>query len=218
MTITSCIKSLEKNITLLKDDKDSFYLMSKSEDAFLPKDTLLGGIGGGTIVALDPGNNRCIPWRLSRGDRTVVQLTRAASEGDEGGIKATKLTTATLYTIARDLEAQSTAAPKLTSFGQLKPTTAGGQHGYELEYPEGHPKHESLAFVPSPAKDKAATPGNFFSNGVNAQTGVGKGALAIVWRLSYDAVGNALKPTKPHIITSQRLELKKGSPIRVAWP
>ena len=60
---------------------------------------------------------------------------------------------------------------------------------------------------------------NFFAKAVHKDTaGVGNGALMLCWRLSYDTVGNVLKPTKPQVVLRQRITLIAGKPVRVAWP
>lgn len=60
---------------------------------------------------------------------------------------------------------------------------------------------------------------SFFARAVHKDTpGVGNGALSLVWRLTYDAVGNVLKPTKPYVCARQKIQLEAGKPVRVAWP
>jgi hypothetical protein len=71
---------------------------------------------------------------------------------------------------------------------------------------------------PTPGKDKdKLMAAAFFQGTVNADAGVGQGALNIVWRLNHDTVGNVLKPAKPFVVTSRVINLKKGCPTRVAW-
>ena len=74
----------------------------------------------------------------------------------------------------------------------------------------------STFWKPGSHKDKLAA-GAFFQNTINADHGVGQGALSIVWRLNHDSVGNVLKPSKPFVVTSKVINLKKGCPTRVAW-
>jgi len=60
---------------------------------------------------------------------------------------------------------------------------------------------------------------NFFAKSIHKKTpGVGHGVLSLVWRLTYDSVGNVLKPVKPYAIARQRITLEAGKPCRVAWP
>ena len=47
---------------------------------------------------------------------------------------------------------------------------------------------------------------------------MGNGALSLVWRLTYDSVGNVLKPAKPYVCARQKIPLEAGKPVRVAWP
>ena len=38
------------------------------------------------------------------------------------------------------------------------------------------------------------------------------------WRMNYGAVGNLLKPAKPYVVVGKRIVLKKGCPVKAAWP
>jgi hypothetical protein len=69
----------------------------------------------------------------------------AALPGQDHG-KAPKFSSGTLYAmVRRDLEAALTAVPKLTSFGQLVPSSTAGRHQYSLRHPRDDPTHEPLA-------------------------------------------------------------------------
>ena len=60
---------------------------------------------------------------------------------------------------------------------------------------------------------------NFFAKAIHKDTpGVGNSALSLIWRLTYDSVGNVLKPVKPYVCTRQKIQLDAGKPVRVAWP
>lgn len=212
-------KSAYKSIHLLRDDKEVFYLVARADDEVLPIGTHLGGVGGGTVLDADVGQKRCFPWRFAEGDKTWVQLNRVASEDDSS--KAPKFSGGTLYSIVRELEANAPAPPKLTAFGQLTPSGAAGRHQYVFEFPEDHEKHKAVAFVPTPPGPGAKSTvqaNNFFAGSLHRDSGVGQGALSVCWRLQYDTVNNSLKPVKPFVVTGKRIALKKGRPVRAAWP
>jgi hypothetical protein len=148
VTISHSTKAVDKSLTLFKDAKESYYLMSAKERV-LNMGTHLGGIGGGSLLPEDPEAKRCWPWALPDGDKTWVQLNRAASEGEDG-TKAPKVISGTLYAICREIETNGTGPPKLTSFGNLIPSGTAGRHEYRFEVPRDHERHERLSFVVMP--------------------------------------------------------------------
>jgi hypothetical protein len=216
--IVSTAKGIDKSLTLLKDDKEAFYIMS-SKDAVLNVGSLIGGIGGGSALPEDPCAKKCWPWDLPQGDKTWVQVARAAADGADEA--KPKVVAGTLYSQAREIEASATGPPKLTSFGKLIPSGTAGRHAYSMEHPQDAPEHEKLAFTPTPpaGAPKEATAQNFFAKAVHRDSyGVGNGALQLCWRLTYDTVANVLKPTKPQVVVRERIALSSGKPVRVAWP
>jgi hypothetical protein len=209
-------KSSDRNLHLLRDEHNTFFLVARTEDYTVAVGTQLGGVGGGAVLPAETGLQRCFPWLFPAGDKTLGQLSRAAVDGDDSN-KGPKVTTATLYAIARELEASATGPPKLTSFGKLVPTGAAGRHQYTFEFPAGHDQHEAMAWVPKPEANPKAQAANFFGPALHRDTGVGQGPLQVVWRMNYDSVGNMLKPAKPYVVAGKRIVLKKGCPVRVAW-
>jgi hypothetical protein len=137
-----------KGLTLLRDDKEQYYLLAKGEDMKVPSNTTLGSIGGGHFIPHD-GTKRCVLWKLPHGDKTLVQVHQSSGEDDAKDSKAPKITTGTLYAIARDIEQRSTPPIKLTSYGNLIPAGTAGRQQYLFEYPEGHEKHKAMMFQPS---------------------------------------------------------------------
>lgn len=218
-TIVAMSKASEKDLVIFKDNQEMYYLMSKSEDREVCCGTQIGGVGGGNVVKEDPDLHRCWPFQMTKGDSTLVQLAKVAQEGDDTRDKV-KPTTGTLFSILRNLEAQATSPPKLTSYGQMTPTGVPGRHQYSFEFPEGDTTRERLAFVPtrSTTREKTLSAANMFASSIHRDTGVGEGPLGLVWRLNYDPVGNVLKPAKPHVVTFKKVSLTKGAPVRVAWP
>jgi hypothetical protein len=147
-----------KGLTMLRDEKDQYWLLSQGEDMKLLANTVLGSVGGGHFIPYD-GTKRCILWQLPLGDKTLVQLTQGPSEGDEP--KTGKFTVGTLYTIAKDIESKATSSIKLTSYGSLLPAGIAGKHQYLFEFPDDHEKHTKMMFQPSAGattcRDVAAT-------------------------------------------------------------
>ena len=214
-------KSAHKAVHLLKDDKDVYYLVARSDDVALPVGTYLGGVGGGAVLAADAGQKRCFVWRFPEGDKTWVQLSRTVDEeATKDGPKPAKFSSGALYAIVRELEASAAAPPKMTSFGQLTPAGTAGRHHYVFEIPEDHESHKSVAYVPSPPQTnpKAALQANNFLGNLSRDAGVGNGALLVCWRMNYDSVNNFLKPAKPYVVAGKRIVLNKGKPVRAAWP
>ena len=147
VNITHTAKAIDRSITLMKDDKENYFILA-AKDCVLNMGAHLGGVGGGSVVAEDTDSHRCWPWCLPKGDKTWVQCNRSAAEGEEKS--APKVVAGTLYSIVRDLEAGATGPPKLSSFGALLPAGTAGRHEYRFEHPRDVEQHEKLAFVPSP--------------------------------------------------------------------
>lgn len=130
-----------------------------------------------------------------------------------------KFVSGTLYAIARQIESKSTKGLKLTSFGDMIPVTEAGLQKYNFSTPPTAENHRKLDFVLSPHKAMAKiTHGNFFAPFVTRSSGLGKGPLQITWRLTHDPVGNCLKVQRVAVSVAQRIELKKGKPVRILWP
>jgi hypothetical protein len=149
VTITHSAKAVDKSITLFKDAKESYYLVSAKERV-LSMGTHLGGVGGGSLLPEDPQAKKCWPWALPDGDKTWVQLNRAAIEGEDATKAAPKVSSGTLYALSREIEANGTSPPKLTSFGNLIPSGTPGRHEYRFEFPRDHERHEKLSFIVMP--------------------------------------------------------------------
>jgi len=208
---------------LLRDDKNSLYLVAHSGDAVLPVGTHLGGVGMGKLLPLESvesDERRCFRWSLPAGDKTWVQLTR--THHDDSNSKVPKLLGGTLYAIVRGLEMDtpSTGPPNMTAFGRLVPVGSPGQHEYLVEFPEDHESHHGVAFVllERCGKGDSVRADNFFAPVLDRDTGVGPGALTVCWRILHDPVNNILKPMRPVVVTGKRIVLRKGCPARVTWP
>ena len=59
-------------------------------------------------------------------------------------------TVTTLYKAVKSLQKSGTAdAISITGHGSLQPHSSGpGKHGYQAEFPPGHAKHVSYAYLP----------------------------------------------------------------------
>jgi len=145
--IVSTAKGIDKSLTLLKDDKEAFYIMS-SKDVVLNVGAQIGGVGGGSVLPEDPSAKKCWPWDLPQGDETWVQVARAAVDGADDA--KPKVVPGALYAQARESKASATGPPKLTSLGKLIPSGNAGRHAYSLEHPRDPLEHENLAFTPTP--------------------------------------------------------------------
>jgi len=136
-------KGAEKGTTLICDHKNTYYLLSRLEDRVILKGTLLGSVGGGSLLPTESGERRSVvPWELPLGDRTLVQMMQSddMEVKDTKDAKEGKPSTGTLYSIVRELEASAATELTLTSFGRLLPKGEAGRHSYEFEYPPWEPE------------------------------------------------------------------------------
>lgn len=217
-TIIKECKVLDKGLRLLCDSKGGYYFLSPSEDYIVDPGTHIGSVGGGCLLPRDAERKVVIPWTLPHGDKTRVQLVKS-SDDETQGLKD-RLNCGTLYAIVRELEGSATTEISMTSFGRLLPKGDAGRHSYDFEFKEGHDKHDALEFVPTPSKEGKlkVTAANFFVGTVDRTNGIAShGALEVVWRMTYNAVGNILKPQKPSVVTKDRISLPAGKPVLIAW-
>jgi hypothetical protein len=209
-------KSALRAVTLLRDDqKQTVYAVAKNEDIVISKGTNLGGVGGGHILDSDEQKSKVVPWSLPEGDKTWVQLSK---KSDDDGEDKCKFVSGTLYSIIRDLESKSTQPLKLTSLGQVTPVTESGVHKYNFASPAGAENHRKLDFVLTPGKPNSkSSHANFFAPFVK-QGSLGDCVLCTTWRLVHDPVGNLLKPQRVHVVSSHRIKLAQGKPVKILWP
>ena len=214
--ISSECKSAIKAVTLLRDDqKQTVYAVAKNEDIVISKGTNVGGVGGGQILDSAADMIKVVPWSLPEGDKTWVQLTK---KGDEDTEDKCKFVSGSLYSILRELESKSTKPLKVTSFGAVTAVTEGGVHKYNFASPEGAENHRKLDFVLTAGKPNSKiTHANFFAPFVK-EGSLGPGVLDTAWRLLHDPIGNCLKPQRVHVVTSRRIKLTQGKPVKILWP
>ena len=182
----------------------------------------MGGVGGGNLIDKNVDTLAAIPWALPKDDQTWVQLNRERGDGgDDGGDKPPKFTSGSLYSVLREIEAKSTTAIRLTSFGEAKPKSENGRHCYDFATPPGAENHRALDFVPTATrgeKQSKLSGNNIFQGLAHRDHGLGDGALELCWRLTHDTVGNTLKPLRPSVVARRRIEFKKGKPVKLSWP
>jgi hypothetical protein len=152
VTITHSAKAIDRSITILKDASENYFLVA-AKDMVLNLGTHIGGVGGGSLLAEDSQAKKRWAWDLPDGDRTWVQLSRPAVEGEDAAKASSKISAGTLYALAREIEASTTGPPKLSSFGGLLPSGTPGRHGYRFEFPRDHERHDKLSFVLTPGAD-----------------------------------------------------------------
>ena len=133
------------------DEKHSVYLLSEGGDKTIAKGTIMGGFGGGNIVAVSKDASTAIPFKLSDGDKTMVALNGAKSAQ-------------TLYVLLRGLEQKNHLDVTITSYGQAVPAQDDTQRSYT--FPNAKPA-EAVEYVLGQAKDKVVQD-NFFRPGAHA--------------------------------------------------
>lgn len=217
--ITVECKSAAKGvIMLMDDDKKIVYMMAMKEDVVIKAGEMVGGVGGGHITDRDDALAKAVPWSLPQGDKTWVQLARDKDITDEEGGKS-KYWSGNLYSCLRDVESKCSKPIKLTSFGEIIPVSENGQQKYTFKSPESAENHRNMDYVLTAGKANSKIAAQiFFAPLVTRDTDLGAGVLRTTWRLQFDAVAHTLKPTKVHVTVSERLELLKGQPVKVAWP
>jgi hypothetical protein len=193
--------SLDKRVHIIVDGKGGIYLLSKNDDLTLAPWTLVAGTGAGSVGNAGQ-NGTAFAWDLPEGDKTVLVLS---AEEDP------TTTTATLYSILRDLEPKCTGEITVTSFGKVLPVTTNGKHSYTFEFPKNTEGHAAKAWLPGRVGNRKAHNGLYGLMAV-ADTG----ALRVTWKVTYEAVSNTVKPLKPIVLTGRSIALEKGRPVKVA--
>jgi len=89
---------------------------------------------------------------------------------------------------------------------------------YNFASPEGAENHRKLDFVLTAGKPNSKiTHANFFAPFVK-EGSLGEGPLQTTWRLLHDPIGNCLKPQRVHVVSTGRIELAQGKPVKILWP
>ena len=213
--LIQCQAMSDKHVSLLKDAvRKEVWLLAKNDDHIVAKGTLLGGYGGGSVMAAGTKTD-LVPWQLPLGDKTQIQLFSGAVDDSE----SKKPKTGTLYVLAKPLEkkaSQAGSALTLTSYGKLKPEGQAGSHSFVIELVDGNSKHTKQGYVlKGESSNSKMSSGNIFANLATCQGWMG--LLIDMWRLAHDPVRHCLGARKPFVITSEVLHLKKGVPVKVMW-
>ena len=69
-----------RGVILLRTNDDAVWAVSRVKDHVISANTVLGGVGGGKLVATSGGSG--VPFRLPKGDKTLV-IVQGANEDDE---------------------------------------------------------------------------------------------------------------------------------------
>ena len=202
---------------LLRTNDDAVWAVNRVKDHVISANTVLGGVGGGKLVATSGGSG--VPFRLPKGDKTIV-IGQGANEDDENEHASTKVVS--LYTLVRQVQkAAGGKTYSLTSYGKLAPRQDTlGSHGYsfEAEPKDGaadNDKFKSMSFQPRIKDDPKFQPANVFK--VFACERSLQGPVAWAWRLQEDKIHAKLCARKPFATTTRSIELKKGQPAKIAW-
>jgi len=206
----------DKHVLLLKDQaRREVYLLSQKDDHILPALTLLGGFGGGVLQTRNDAVAEAIPWALPKGDKESVQLMM---QGDDDDTKNKSKKAGSLYATVKPLEkkaAQAGTSVTITAYGKLQATTTQGMHHFTFQYPDGEPRHKAMDYILKNSAGKASS-GNFFASLADRRGW--QGSLGYMWRLVHDPVRHQLAARKPFVVNEVKISLKKGIPVKVAWP
>ena len=208
-----------RGVILLRTNDDAVWAVSRVKDHVILANTVLGGVGGGKLVATSPTAQPAVPFRLPKGDKTIV-VGQGANEDDDNEHANTKVVS--LYTLVRQVQkAAGGKAYSLTSYGQLAPrqdTLGNRGYGFEAEpkdVPADNDKFKSMSFLPRTKDDPKLQPANVFK--VFACERSLQGPVAWAWRLQEDKIHAKLCARKPFVTTTRSIELKKGQPAKIAW-
>ena len=155
----------DKHVTMLKDDvRGEIWFLSKNDHHIVPKYTIMGSYGSGTLGPRNLAISEAVPFCLGQGDKSMVQIITSAEEDSKSKPKC-----GTLYLLAKPLEkkaAQKGTSLTITAYGKLLAEGVAGKHAYTFEFPEGHPKHKGMDYflaskVPGKAGSKTTSSGNF---------------------------------------------------------
>ena len=206
------------SLRMLRDAKNSIYLVATADDMTLPKWTILGSYGAGKTREGSPSDGRQvgITFSLPLGDCTPVMVSATGLKEDAQEEELDFTAPTTLYKATKTLMKASQGAPiTLSGMGLLTPTSpAMGKHGYTVEHPFGDSQHVPMCYVQkgTQADVKKITAGNFFSPMVKSGL---KGVLTNVWKCHFKNVHNKINPVKPYVMTSRDLKLERNKPMLV---
>ncbi len=211
----------DKRVTMLRD-KENIYLVARGDSHILGKNTLCGGYGGGHVEKRAEATKGAVPFRLTHGDRTIVQLENGADTEEGADMGKAKMTTGTLYTVARSLDHSAASAGKklkMTSYGEVIPSGVAGKHGYKFQYAEGSKGFEAVDYVvrknPDKKTEKKSGSGAFFAS--FAARAPLEGNMKDMWRLLFDPVHFNLLLKKPFVVTDKDRRGTRIPPAAPSW-
>ena len=186
--------------------KDASVWVVAAQDKTLAKHVVLGGAGTGQWVPESEAENS-IPFKLSDGDKTIVQLDEASFAQEASGISSLSI-----YKMLLRSEKDKGVVEHKISFltvERLQNIDAGGD-GFELKI------KSPMVFNCVTSSDKV-TSKNFFHRCLSSLKGSdGTEHLMVVYRFRFERVGQTFKIQRPYICTRHAMSLKKDLPVLVA--
>ena len=123
--------------------------LSAKDHHTVPKHTIVGAYGSGSMLPSDTSVNDVVPFNIAEGDKSMVHIVICIEE--EG---KSKPGSGTLYSMLKPFDekeaAQKGASLTITAYGKLIPEGAAGKHQYTFEFPEGHPTHKAMDYLLTP--------------------------------------------------------------------
>ena len=108
-----------KHVTMLKDDvRGEIWFLSKTDHHIVPKYTIMGSYGSGTLGPRNLAISEAVPFCLCQVDKSMVQIITSVEEDSKS-----KPTCGTLYLLAKPLEknvAQKGTSLTITAYGWRK--------------------------------------------------------------------------------------------------
>jgi hypothetical protein len=87
----------DKHVTMLKDDvRGEVWFVSKSDHHIVPKYTIMGSYGSGTLGPRNLAISEAVPFCLCQGDKSMVQIIPSVEEDSKSKPKC-----GTLYLLAK---------------------------------------------------------------------------------------------------------------------
>ena len=199
------------NVDLFRCKDGSIWIHS-NQDRVLPKHALLGGFGTGQWVP-ESDSSPGIPFTMSQGDRSIVQLDESSFAAESQGISTLSLFKL-LVRGERDKGLTQHRVSFLTIERKQDGAVEAGSDGFEIKIKAGMKFRCLKDPRSSEGANERVTCKNFFSKALDSLQG--SQHIMTLFRFRYEKIGQSFKIQRPYVVTKRGISLKKDCPLKVS--
>lgn len=192
--------------------KDGTVWMVASQDKTVAKHAPLGGFGTGQWVPEADGQPG-VPFSVSQGDKTIIQLDESSFSPEAQGIS-----TLTLFKVLVRAEREKGLNQRRFSFLTIERkqdnALEAGQDGFDIKIKNAMKFRCVKDPRASDSTPERISMKNFFSKAIDSMQG--SQLIMPVCRFRYERVGQNFKVQRPYVVTKRGISLKKDTPVKIS--